>query len=244
MKGTNKLILDIVIGAVIPALILSYLSKPLGNIPAYVLAAFVPVTYVLIDTFVISRKFNVLTSYIALNAIISGILVFWFVDGVRYAFKDTLPLIVSTVIFLGSLLIGKPMMRFFADQIFTQILNPDSPQKTQTIQQLLGQPSVKSSYVISTLIVAAQNAVLGITNFLLNVNRVTASFNTEAFNLQVAQVNAITRVVFTIVGMLSMMLAIGLIYRAIFKVLPKEEGKSQFESELWDLIDKWQAQKA
>jgi hypothetical protein len=57
-------------------------------------------------------------------------------------------------------------------------------------------------------------------------------------------VNAITRVVFTIVGMLSMMLAIGLIYRAIFKVLPKEEGKSQFESELWDLIDKWQAQKA
>lgn len=244
MKGTNKLILDIVIGAVIPALILSYLSKPLGNIPAYVLAAFVPVTYVLVDTFFISRKFNVLTSYVALNAIISGILVFWFVDGVRYAFKDTLPLIVSTVIFLGSLLIGKPMMRFFADQIFTQMLNPDSPQKTQAVQQLLGQPSVKSSYVISTLIVAAQNAVLGITNFLLNVNRVTASFNTEAFNLQVAQVNAITRVVFTIVGMLSMMLAIGLIYRAIFKVLPKEEGKSQFESELWDLIDKWQAQKA
>jgi hypothetical protein len=244
MKGTNKLILDIVIGAVIPALILSYLSKPLGNIPAYVLAAFVPVTYVLIDTFVISRKFNVLTSYIALNAIISGILVFWFVDGVRYAFKDTLPLVVSTVIFLGSLLIGKPMMRFFADQIFTQILNPDTPHKTQMIQQLLGQPAVKSSYVISTLIVAAQNAVLGITNFLLNVNRVTASFNTEAFNLQVAQVNAITRVVFTVVGMLSMMLAIGLIYRAIFKVLPKEEGKSQFESELWDLIDKWQAQKA
>jgi hypothetical protein len=42
----------------------------------------------------------------------------------------------------------------------------------------------------------------------------------------------------------AMALSIFFVYRAIFKVLPSEPGKSQFESELWDLIDKWRAQTA
>ena len=85
MKGLTKLALDIVMGAVVPILILNNLTKPLGAPVAYVLAALVPVTYVLVDTFFISRRFNVITSYVALSAIMNGILAFWFVDGALYA---------------------------------------------------------------------------------------------------------------------------------------------------------------
>lgn len=239
MKGSSKLILDIVIGAVVPVLVLSYLSKPLGNITAYVLAAFIPVTYVLLDTFVISRRFNAITTYVALSSVITGILVFWFVDGVKYAFKDTLPLAVAVLVFLGSTLIGKPFMRFFGEQVFNQMLMPDTPEKTALVTRLLTQPGVTKSYALGSLVVAGQNVLAGVANFLLNINIVTATFNTEQFNAQIARVNAITRIAFTITGMIAMAVAIWLIYRAIFAVLPKEEGKSQFESDLWDLIHQW-----
>lgn len=239
MKGSTKLILDIVIGAVIPALVLSYLSKPLGNIPAYVLAAFIPVTYVLLDTFVISRRFNAITTYIALTSVISGVLVFWFVDGVKYAIKDTLPLVAAVLVFLGSTLIGKPFMRFFGEQVFNQMLTPDTPEKTALVTRLLSLPGVIKSYALGSLVVAGQNVLAGVANFLLNINIVTAAFNTEQFNVQIAQVNAITRIAFTLTGMIAMAVAIWLIYRAIFAVLPKEEGKSQFESDLWELINQW-----
>jgi hypothetical protein len=239
MKGGTKLTLDIVMGAVIPALILNFLSRPLGNITAYVLAAFVPVTYVLLDTFVISRRFNAITTYVALSSVITAILVFWFVDGVRYAFKDTLPLVVAVIVFLGSAAIGKPFMRFFAEQVFNQLLAPDTPEKHTKVNRLLTQPGVTRSYLLGSVVIGVQNILAGVVNFVLNINIVTASFNTEAFNSQVAQVNAITRVVFIAAGMGAMAIALWLVYRAIFSILPTEEGKSQFESELWDLINRW-----
>jgi hypothetical protein len=31
-----------------------------------------------------------------------------------------------------------------------------------------------------------------------------------------------------------------LVYRAFFQVLPSEAGKSQFESEFWDLVRLWE----
>jgi len=81
MKGWTKLLLDITMGAVIPILILNNLTRPLGAPPAYVIAALVPVAYVLVDTFAISRRFNAITTYVALTAIMNGALAFWFVDG-------------------------------------------------------------------------------------------------------------------------------------------------------------------
>ncbi|MCS6849090.1 MAG: hypothetical protein RMN52_15400, partial [Anaerolineae bacterium] len=73
-------------------------------------------------------------------------------------------------------------------------------------------------------------------NFLLNLNIVTAPFGTETFNSQVAEVNAITRIAFTLASFVVFAVAFYLAYRALFKVLPSEEGKSQFESEFWDLV--------
>lgn len=236
MKGWTKLLLDITMGAVIPILILNNLTKPLGAPVAYVIAALVPVAYVLADTFFISRRFNAITTYIALTAIMNGALAFWFVDGWRYALKDTAGLIVAVLLFFGSIAIGKPMMQFFAAQVF----QPDTPDKDRALKTLFARPDVKRGLVASTALIGIENAALAVANFLLNINIVTAAFGTEAFNAQVAQVNAITRVVFTIVAFAIFALAFYLVYRAIFSVLPKEEGKSQFESEFWDLVSQWQ----
>jgi hypothetical protein len=244
MKGTTKFILDILIAAIIPALILSYLSKTLGNINAYVLAAFIPVAYVVLDTFVISRRFNAITTYVGLSTVITAVLVFWFVDGVRYAIKDTMALVVSALVFLGSAAIGKPFMRFFGEQVFNQLLSPDSPEKHAKVNALLAQPGVQRSYLFGSLIIGVQNIVAGVINFYLNLRTVTASFDTEAFNAQVAWVNGVTRILFTVLGFGSMALAIFMIYRAVFRILPSEPGKSQFESELWDLVNKWQIEPA
>lgn len=244
MKGSTKLLLDVVIGAVVPALILNYLSRPLGNITAYVLAAFVPVTYVLLDTFVLSRRFNAITTYVALSSIVTAVLVFWFVDGVRYAIKDTMGLLVAVVVFLGSALIGRPFMRYFGEQMFNQMLSPETPEQHASVNRLLGQPGVVRSFTIGSVVIGVQNIAAGAVNFFLNLNMVTAPFDTEAFNSQVAQVNAITRIGFTLLGFGAMAVAIWLMYRAVFRVLPREDGKSQFESELWDLIRMWEGERS
>jgi hypothetical protein len=236
MKGFGKLILDIVMGAVIPILILNNLTKPLGAPTAYVLAALVPVGYVLVDTLFISRRFNAITTYIALTAIMQGALAFWFVDGWRYALKDSAGLIVAVLLFAGTMLIGKPMMQFFAAQVF----QPDTPAKERSLKTLFSVPTVRRGLMGATLVLAVENAALAIVNYTLNVNIVTAPFGTEAFNAQVAQVNAITRVLFTVASFAVFGLAFYIVYRAIFNVLPKEDDKSQFESEFWDLVDQWE----
>lgn len=234
MKGFTKLLLDIVMGAIIPILILNNFTKPLGATTAYVLAALVPVTYVLIDTLFISRRFNAITTYVALTAIMQGALAFWFVDGWRYALKDSAGLVVGALLFLGSIVIGKPMMKFFASQVF----QPDTPAKDSALKMLYAKPDVKQGLVVATLIIGLENVALAIINFVLNLNIVTAQFGTEQFNSQVAEVNAITRILFTLVAFGTFAFAFYLSYRAIFKVLPEEEGKSQFESEFWDLMKK------
>ncbi len=240
MKGTKKLLLDFGMGAVVPALVLNYLSRPLGNIAAYVLAAMIPVTYVVVDTFFISRKFNAITTYTALPTVAVAILVFWFVDGWRYALKDSSPSILSMALFLGSIAIGKPFMKYMGEQIFENMLVPDTPEKKHKVSLLLSQAQVRRSYVLGTLVMGVQALVTAVVNFFLNLNIVTAPFDTEAFNAQVGQVNLITRLLFTVFGLVIGAFAVWLIYRAVFSVLPKEEGKSQFESELWDLVNAWQ----
>ncbi|MDQ2996139.1 MAG: hypothetical protein M3R61_03655, partial [Chloroflexota bacterium] len=135
MKNGIKLIIDIVMGAVIPIIILERFSGPdrLGAIPAYVLAAFVPLAWVLIDLFVVTKKFNFITSYVGFSSIVSGILAFWFVDGLLYAIKDTVGLLLRILLFGGSVLIARPILKYF----FIQALNPDTPEKSTALAHLL-----------------------------------------------------------------------------------------------------------
>ena len=73
-------------------------------------------------------------------------------------------------------------------------------------------------------------------NFYLNLRMVLAAFGTEAFNQQFAQVNAITRVALSVPSMLAFMIAMWIMYRAVYRHLPREEGKSHFESDVWELV--------
>jgi len=232
MKGVTKLILDIMMGAVIPILILNNLTKPMGAPTAYVLAALVPVIYVLTDTLLISRRFNAITTYIALTAIMNGALAFWFVDGWRYALKHVAGEVVAMLMFFGSIAIGKPMMQFFASQVF----QADTPNKRGALRSLFAQSPVKRGLILSTAIIGLENALLGIISFILTRKFVTATFGSEQFNTQIASLSAITRIAFPIVAFGAFGLAFFIIYRAVFRVLPSEEGKSQIESEFWDLM--------
>lgn len=232
MNQTLKLILDLLFGAAIPIAILNYLTQPLGAPVAYVVAALVPVGWVAVDLLFITRSFNYITSYIGLSAIVSGALAFWFVDGWLFALKDTAGHILGLVVFAGSILIGKPMIRYF----FAQVVKPDSPERHAELDDLLSEADVHRALVLATLIIVGLNLVLGAVNLWLNLTTVVAAFGTEAFNQQVAHVNGITRVLFPLPTIIGFSVAIFMTYRAVFRHLPVEEGRSPFESDFWELM--------
>ena len=234
MKNFTKTIVDIVMGAIIPIIILNQFSSPdrLGPIAAYVLAAMVPVAWVFVDLLFVTRKFNLITSYVGFASIVGGLLTFWFVDGVLFAIKDTIGLLLRALIFSGSIALARPILKYF----FIQALNPDTPSKTQALDKLFAEPSVGWSFVLATWLVVAETAIAAVVNFFLNLRMVLAPFGTEAFNQQVAQVNAITRVALSVPSVLTFGIAMWIMYRAVYRHLPAEEGKLQIESDFWDLV--------
>ncbi|MBA2618442.1 MAG: hypothetical protein H0U91_09790, partial [Rubrobacter sp.] len=118
MGRSLKLGLDFLFGLVVPIIILSRFSDELGNVTAYVVSALVPVTWVAIDLLFITKRFNFITSFLGLNAVVRGILAFWFVDGLAYAFKDSVPSLLWVVVFGASLVFGRPLIGAFLEQSF------------------------------------------------------------------------------------------------------------------------------
>src|SRR5215211_8843185 len=157
MRNGIKLLIDIVMGAVIPIIILERFSGPdqLGAVAAYVLAAFVPLAWVVVDLFVITKKFNFITSYVGFSSIVSGILAFWFVDGLLYAIKDTVGLLLRVLIFGGSVVIARPILKYF----FIQALNPDTPVKAQALAHLFNERDVGKSFSQATWLVLIETAL-------------------------------------------------------------------------------------
>ncbi|MDB9528494.1 hypothetical protein PN498_21055 [Oscillatoria sp. CS-180] len=233
MNRKVKIVLDIVIGFVIPLLILNNLSELLGTVFAYVLAALVPVAWVLTDSFLITQRFNFITSYVGAFAIAQGLLAFWFVDGVQHTLKDSVGSILTILVFGISILIHRPIMYCF----LMQGMNPESPHQEKSLKSLLTEPRVYRSLVKSTQIILIINLLIGITNFFLNLQVVVADFGTTAFNQQVAQVNAITRIAFTLAEFLGAGIAAVFIRRVMFYYLPQEPGKEHDESDFWDLLE-------
>ena len=239
MNRRVKLILDIFMGTVIPILILNNLSESLGTVTAYVVSAFVPVVWIFIDLFFITKRFNFITSYVGASAIVRGLLAFWFVDGIQFAFKDSVGSIFTVLVFGVSILLGKPIMYYFLMQGF----NPDSPEQEKSLKRLLKEPKVYRALVNGTILMLIVGLWIGIANFSVNLRIVVADFGTTAFNQQVAQVNALTRALmipeFIGVGIVAV-----LIRRAITHYLPEEDGEDDEESDFWDLLQLREAQKA
>ena len=239
MGRSTKLTLDILLGAVVPILVLAYLTDPLGAIPAYLLSALIPVGWVAVDLIFVTRRFNYITAFLGLNAIMRGLLAFWFVDGYLYAIKDTAGSALAVLIFGGSLLVGSPLVRAFVEQS----LDPRSPKQESALRDLFRERPVARALFWSTALLAAANVATGAVNFVLNLNIVTASFGTEAFNSQVARVNAITRLALGIpefaVWAAALALIIYSIHRTLHAGLPEAAGK---QHDLWDLIELREAQ--
>ena len=230
MQRGIKLVLDIAAGTVIPILILTYLNEQLGTVGAYVAAALVPVTWVLLDLFLITKRFNVITSYIGAAAIANGLLAFWFVDGLRFALKDSFGSFLTVVVFGGSMIVAKPMLYYFT----AQALQPGSPRQERLLHDLFQEPNVARAIAGGTLLMVAINALAIVVNVSLNLRIVTAGFGTTLFNQQVAQVNAITRIVLTIPANIGLIVAIVMIRRAVTQHLPEDEDD---ESDFWELME-------
>lgn len=228
MSRSTKLILDVLLGAVVPILVLSYLTDTLGAVPTYLLAALIPVGWVFLDLLFITRRLNFITGFLGLNAMVRGLLAFWFVDGLLYALKDTAGGVVVVLVFGGSLLIGRPVVRAFAEQS----LDPRTPEQESALQRLFDERKVSRALILGTALLAAVNAATGVANFLLNLSIVTANFGTEAFNAQVAQVNAITRLALGIPEFAAWGVALWLVFRTVYASLPDASGKHDF----WDLL--------
>ena len=236
MSRSVKLALDILLGAVIPILVLSYLSEPLGAVPAYLLSALVPVGWVVVDLFFVTKRLNFITAFLGLNALVRGLLAFWFVDGALFALKDSAGSVVTVLILGGSLLLGRPALRAFAEQG----LDPRTPEQESTLHGLFAEPPVRRALVRGTAMLALVHAAAGVANFLLNLSIVTASFGTDGFNAQVAKVNAVTRLAIGLPEGLATGLAIWLVFRAIYSLLPGVPGEEGF----WELVGRREAKVA
>ncbi len=234
MSKSLKLIFDILLGAVAPVLILKYGTAPLGTLPAYIISALVPVVWVLLDLFVITRRFNFISSYAGASAIMRGALTFWYVSGILFAFKDTASYIVAFVVFGGSALLAQPVTRSIA----FQGLAPETKDDERALEDLLVQPTVVRALRQAALIIAGTNVAAGIANFLINYKIVVAPFGTPQFNDQVANVNAITRVALVLPDMLALFWAFSLMYKAMYALLPPEDPNNKQGESFWDLVKK------
>ncbi|EDX83118.1 hypothetical protein S7335_296 [Synechococcus sp. PCC 7335] len=232
MNRSVKLILDIVMGSVIPIWILNNLNEQLGTVITYIVAALVSIFWVLLDLFFITKRFNLITSYVGAFAIGRGLLAFWFVDGVQFAFKDSVGTIFIALVFGGSIIVRRPVMYYLIVQAF----NPNTPKQEQSLKALLKESKVYRSLVKGTKTMLVVTLLTGIVNFFLNLQIVEADFGTASFNQQVAQVDAITRIVLTIPEFVVFWIVIVSIRRTMFYFLPKE-GIDQSESDLWDLLE-------
>jgi hypothetical protein len=74
---------------------------------------------------------------------------------------------------------------------------------------------VHKGLVWGTVAFALVDLVGGVVNSVVNYGRVTARFGTDAFNAQVAEVNAIMRVPGLVISMVGVFIAIGLVQRAV-----------------------------
>ncbi len=237
MSKSLKLTLDLLIGAVAPIVILKYGTAPLGTLTAYLVAALVPVAWVLLDLFVITRHFNFIASYSGFSAIMRGALAFWYVSGALFAFKDSASYIIAVLVFGGSAFMARPVTRAIA----FQGLGPDTPERESALERLLDEPTVLATLRRAALIIGLTNLGAGAINYVINLRMVVAPFNTPAFNDQVANVNAITRIVLVVPDMLALFFAFSMMYKAMYALLPPDNGPGPDGGEFWALVARREA---
>ncbi len=205
-------------------------SDLIGTVLAYVIAALIPVAYILIDT-LRTRVFNPITTVAASSALIGGGLAFLQIDGWQFALKDSYRPIVFAVIMLGSLALGKP---FFA--VFLRVAMQDmTEERKPLLEKLLSAPNVKRGLFQGTAAIGIESIIMAVINFVVNFNIVTAKFGTKDFNAMVAKANGVLYLPST----LASFAAFGLAYYLVQRGLTKDFGeKAQlFDDTLWESLE-------
>lgn len=181
-----------------------------GNIRAYLVAALIPVGYVLWDILV-NRNVSPVALIGGAGALFSGALAFWYVDGFWYAIKDSARSYLTAILFMISAATPVPLFRVFLD---AASIGESEADRTAT-QQAMRDPKVHQGLVLGTIVFALVDLVGGIINSIVNYARVTAKFGSDDFNAQIAEVNAIMRVPGIAISLVGVALAIWLVQRAV-----------------------------
>ena len=218
-----KTVWDLIFTLVIPILILSpnVLGEGVGfasllgggrtgNVRAYLLAALIPVAYVLWDI-LINRNVSPVALLGGAGALFTGALAFWEVDGFWYAVKDSARSYLLGLAFLISVGTSVPLFRVFLDASSIG----DAPEDRAATARAMREPTVHRGLVAGTLVFAAVDILGGIVNSYVNYQRVTATFGTEAFNAQVAEVNALMRIPGLLISLVGVAAALALVQRAV-----------------------------
>lgn len=181
-----------------------------GNIRAYVLAALIPVAYVLWDLGV-NRNVSPVALIGGAGAIFSGALAFWYVDGFWYAIKDSARSYLTGILFLISAATSVPLFRVFLD---AASIGEKAEDRAAT-QQAMRDPAVHRGLVLGTVVFSVVDLIGGVVNSVVNYARVTAKFGTDDFNAQIAAVNAVMRVPGLVISLVGVFAAIWFVQRAV-----------------------------
>ncbi|WP_291428940.1 VC0807 family protein [Deinococcus sp.] len=225
LKGrVPKTVWDLVFTLVIPILILSpnilgsgisvaeqvFGGGTAGNVRAYLLAALIPVGYVVWDLSV-NRNVSPVALIGGAGALLSGALAFWYVDGFWYAIKDSARSYLTGLLFLISAATSVPLFRVFLDASSIG----ESPEHRAATQQAMRDPAVHRGLVQGTVVFAVVDLIGGVVNSVVNYGRVTAKFGTDDFNAQVAAVNALMRIPGLVISLVGVAGALWLVNRAV-----------------------------
>ncbi|WP_291426806.1 VC0807 family protein [Deinococcus sp.] len=185
-------------------------SGEAGNIRAYLVAALIPVAYVMWDILV-NRNVSPVALIGGAGALMSGALAFWYVDGFWYAVKDSARSYLTAVLFLISAGTRVPLFRIFLD---AASIGENDTDRAAT-QQAMRDPGIHRGLVLGTVAFALIDLIGGLVNSAVNYGRVTAKFGSDAFNQQIAEVNAVMRVPGLLISLAGVAAAIWFVQRAV-----------------------------
>ncbi|MFC4454652.1 VC0807 family protein [Deinococcus sonorensis] len=181
-----------------------------GNVRSYLIAALIPVVYVLWDILV-RRNVSPVALLGGATALFAGALAFWYVDGFLYAIKDSARSYLTALFAFLSVLTAYPLFRIFLDAASLT----ESPQHRAATQVAMKAPQVARALAQATLLFGVVDLIGGVVNSVVNYRIVVAKFGTEAFNAQVAQANAVMRVPGIAISLIGAALAFWLVQRAM-----------------------------
>lgn len=214
---------DLVFTLVIPTLILTpnllgsgiTVSELLGgdttgNIRTYLLAAFVPVVYVLWDV-LINRNLSPVALLGGAGALVNGALVFWYVDGFWYAVKHSARPFLTALLSFASATTAYPLFRIFLEATTAA----ESPLHRNSTKKALRAPPVVRALARASVVFGMTELVSGVVNSVVSYHIVLAKFGTTAFNTQVARANLVTRAPDIAIGLVGLAVAFWLVQRAV-----------------------------